>query len=170
MDDPARAQQIADALSRDTRVEAAEPEMTLSLPPASVFADPDGEALLSDHIERFARSEWASEFHRIEHDAEANGTDGWLHGTRTLPQARTITPPSVKDTKPNDPRYDEQWNFQMVHAERAWERTRGKGAIVAVIDTGVCAKTTKKGNRAKDFNLTKFTKGYDFVNLSLIHI
>jgi hypothetical protein len=33
-----------------------------------------------------------------------------------------------------------------------------------VIDTGVCAKTTKKGNQAKDFNKTKFTKGYDFVN------
>ncbi|MCW3094530.1 MAG: Subtilisin-like serine protease [Chthonomonadaceae bacterium] len=66
--------------------------------------------------------------------------------------------------KPNDPRYGEQWNFQMVKAEEAWESTKGKGAIVAVIDTGVAYADTKKGKRAKDFGDTKFVPGYDFVN------
>ena len=65
---------------------------------------------------------------------------------------------------PNDPRYKEQWNFQMVKSEEAWEVTKGKGIVVAVIDTGVAYANTKKGNIARDFKETNFTKGYDFVN------
>ncbi len=67
-------------------------------------------------------------------------------------------------TRPNDPRYDEQWNFKMVGAEDAWKRSRGKGVVVAVIDTGVAAKTTGRGKQARDFGATAFTNGYDFVN------
>jgi serine protease len=66
--------------------------------------------------------------------------------------------------KPNDPRYGEQWNFRMINAEGAWEHTRGKGVVVAVIDTGVAYADTKKGKIARDFKNTKFVKGYDFVN------
>lgn len=66
--------------------------------------------------------------------------------------------------KPNDPRYSEQWNFRMVNAEGAWEHTRGKGIVVAVIDTGVAYADTKKGKIARDFKNTQFVKGYDFVN------
>ena len=66
--------------------------------------------------------------------------------------------------KPNDPRYSEQWNFRMVKAEEAWETTKGEGAIVAVIDTGVAYKDTQKGKRARDFADTQFVEGYDFVN------
>lgn len=66
--------------------------------------------------------------------------------------------------KPNDPRYGEQWNFKMVNAEAAWDVTRGKGAVVAVIDTGVAFKDTKKGKIGKDFGDTQFVPGYDFVN------
>jgi serine protease len=65
--------------------------------------------------------------------------------------------------KPNDPRYGEQWNFQMVKAEEAWEVTRGKGVTVAVIDTGVAYKDTKKGKIARDFKQTNFVDGYDFI-------
>jgi serine protease len=65
--------------------------------------------------------------------------------------------------KPNDPRYNEQWNFQMVKAEEAWEVTRGKGITVAVIDTGVAYKDTRKGKMARDFKQTSFVDGYDFV-------
>jgi serine protease len=66
--------------------------------------------------------------------------------------------------KPNDPRYNEQWNFRMIKAEEAWETTKGEGAIVAVIDTGVAYKDTKKGKQARDFADTQFVPGYDFVN------
>jgi len=38
---------------------------------------------------------------------------------------------------PNDPRYGEQWGFQRIDAESAWDITQGNNVIVAVIDTGV---------------------------------
>lgn len=71
---------------------------------------------------------------------------------------------SPKSTSPNDPRYAEQWNFQMVGAEAAWKRSRGTGVVVAVIDTGVSGTTSGKGQVCRDFGSTTFTAGYDFVN------
>ena len=70
----------------------------------------------------------------------------------------------VLSATPNDPRYAEQWNFQMVGAEAAWKRSRGTGVVVAVIDTGVSGTTSGKGQACRDFGLTTFTAGYDFVN------
>ena len=52
----------------------------------------------------------------------------------------------------------------MVKAEEAWEVTKGKGVVVAVIDTGVAYATSKKGTIARDFKETKFVKGLRFVN------
>jgi serine protease len=81
------------------------------------------------------------------------------------PAAASAEPADESDAgrwKPNDPRYPEQWNFRMVKAEQAWGVTRGKGAIVAVIDTGVAYSDTRKGNRARDFGSTQFVPGYDF--------
>jgi serine protease len=52
----------------------------------------------------------------------------------------------------------------MVGAEAAWERARGKDVIVAVIDTGVAAKDSPRGKRARDFGQTRFARGYDFVH------
>ena len=57
---------------------------------------------------------------------------------------------------PNDPQYNKQWNFRDLNIEQAWDETRGAGVTVAVIDTGVSQVT--------DLKLTKFVKGYDFVN------
>ncbi|MDE2125369.1 MAG: peptidase S8 [Armatimonadetes bacterium] len=65
---------------------------------------------------------------------------------------------------PNDPRYSEQWNFRMLHAEQAWSLTRGKGAVAAVIDTGVASADSAKGRRAEDFGATRFVPGWDFVH------
>ncbi|MFN3650806.1 MAG: S8 family peptidase [Armatimonadota bacterium] len=66
---------------------------------------------------------------------------------------------------PNDPRFAEQWNMRMVGAEQAWTRTRGKGVIVAVIDTGVAFENDDtRCYQAKDFGETRFARGYDFVN------
>jgi serine protease len=82
-------------------------------------------------------------------------------------QSPAVVAPGQEDNsgwKPNDPRYNEQWNFRMVNAETAWQTTRGKGAVVAVIDTGVAFMDTKKGKRARDFGDTQFVEGYDFVN------
>lgn len=57
---------------------------------------------------------------------------------------------------PNDPDYSKQWNFRNINIERAWEETKGGGITVAIIDTGVSI--------VPDLKLTKFAKGYDFVN------
>jgi serine protease len=57
---------------------------------------------------------------------------------------------------PNDPEYSKQWNFRNINIEQAWDETKGAGATVAVIDTGV--------SQVPDLKLTKFVKGYDFVN------
>ena len=77
--------------------------------------------------------------------------------------------PLVKDTEyieanytykalevPNDPDYNKQWNFRAINVEQAWDETKGEGVTVAVIDTGV--------SKVPDLKLTKFVKGYDFVN------
>ncbi|WP_319422522.1 S8 family peptidase [Pleurocapsa sp. FMAR1] len=57
---------------------------------------------------------------------------------------------------PNDPDYSKQWNFRNINIEKAWDETKGEGVTVAVIDTGV--------SKVPDLKLTKFVKGYDFVN------
>lgn len=58
----------------------------------------------------------------------------------------------------NDQYYPYQWNLVKINMPAAWEISKGTGAIVAVIDTGV--KQT-----LADFANTHFMKGYDFVNL-----
>jgi len=57
---------------------------------------------------------------------------------------------------PNDPDYDKQWNLRSINMEPAWLETKGKGVVVAVIDTGI--------SPVPDLAETKFVKGYDFVN------
>jgi len=57
---------------------------------------------------------------------------------------------------PNDPDYPKQWHLRAIHAEQAWEDSRGDGAIVAVIDTGVSV--------LPDLPASQLVPGYDFVN------
>lgn len=66
---------------------------------------------------------------------------------------------------PNDPLYREgkQWNMTMIGVEKAWATTKGKGVVVAVLDTGVSdGKGSKK--RVPDLKETAFVPGYNFVN------
>ncbi|PID59075.1 peptidase S8 [candidate division KSB3 bacterium] len=68
---------------------------------------------------------------------------------------------------PDDPRYYEQWNMQMIDMEDAWEEADGHGAIVAVIDTGVAYEDYQQGKKVfrqvPDLATTTFVPGYDFV-------
>ncbi|MEA5616426.1 S8 family peptidase [Cronbergia sp. UHCC 0137] len=70
------------------------------------------------------------------------------------PQDNEDIPPSL--TGPNDQYYSKQWNFHKIGIEGAWNRTKGSGITVAVIDTGI--------TKVRDLYETKFVKGYDFVN------
>lgn len=69
---------------------------------------------------------------------------------------------------PNDPLYDKQWHLKQINMPEAWEKTNGKGVVVAVIDTGVAFEDyqDKKGtyHRVQDLANTNFVKGYDFID------
>src|SRR5690606_1116250 len=61
-----------------------------------------------------------------------------------------------KAFRPNDPFYDDQWNFPALDMERAWDIQPGSTAevVVAVLDTGVAFKTgTFRYNSAFPFRL-----------------
>jgi serine protease len=65
---------------------------------------------------------------------------------------------------PDDPMFAEQWSMTMVGAPEAWDISTGKGAVVAVIDTGVAYADRKDFRRVEDLAGTGFAEGYDFVN------
>jgi serine protease len=72
---------------------------------------------------------------------------------------------------PNDPGLSMQWNFvgpYGINMPEAWSLASlrnapgGRGAIVAVLDTGVAYRTAGSSRRAPD--LRSFVRGYDFVD------
>ncbi|HTX36041.1 MAG TPA: S8 family peptidase [Bryobacteraceae bacterium] len=65
---------------------------------------------------------------------------------------------------PNDPAYPKQWHLKMIGMEQAWTVTKGKGATVAVIDSGVGLPDKTQYRLPEDFQQTSFAKGYDFVD------
>lgn len=65
---------------------------------------------------------------------------------------------------PNDPAYAKQWNLKMINMPKAWDRTKGKGVVVAVLDTGVAYEDYDDFRQVPDLRGTKFVEGYDFVN------
>jgi serine protease len=71
---------------------------------------------------------------------------------------------------PNDPSFALQWNLSgpaSINMPEAWDLARrrnhggGRGAIVAVLDTGVAYQRFGRFRRAPD--LDRFVRGYDFV-------
>ncbi len=72
------------------------------------------------------------------------------------------------DFIPNDPLYDRQWNFQQLRTGPAWNRNRGGGAVVAIVDTGVAYENYTDGTQTyrliSDLAQTNFVPGYNFVN------
>ena len=71
---------------------------------------------------------------------------------------------------PNDPGFYLQWNLSShygIHMPEAWEYARGRlapggrGAVVAVLDTGVAYQHFRRFRRVPDLN--RFVRGYDFV-------
>lgn len=65
---------------------------------------------------------------------------------------------------PNDPAYESQWNLKLINMPKAWDRTKGKGVVVAVLDTGVAYEDHDDFRQVPDLRGTKFVEGYDFVN------
>lgn len=81
---------------------------------------------------------------------------------------------------PNDPGFtgpggwrEQQWNFEgpaSINAPTAWDLAiaagapGGRGAVVAVLDTGVAYERRGPFRRAPDLYPNRFTRGYDFVD------
>lgn len=72
---------------------------------------------------------------------------------------------------PNDPRFNIQWNFRMIGAERMWGIQKGSPSVaVAVLDTGIAyedyadPRTGQQFRKAPDWDGTVFLPGHDFVN------
>jgi serine protease len=66
--------------------------------------------------------------------------------------------------EPNDPDYPKQWNLKLVNMPSAWEKSHGKGVVVAVLDTGIAYEDYGDFKEVPDLKGIKFVKGYDFVN------
>ena len=81
-------------------------------------------------------------------------------GVRYRP-ARPSTLPAVK--APNDPLFRYQWNLKALQIPAAWAASRGTGAVVAVLDTGVAYENRGVYRRAPDLAGTRFVPGWDFV-------
>ncbi len=67
-------------------------------------------------------------------------------------------------TPPNDPRYGMQWHLKFIGMEEAWRTTRGAGAVVAVIDSGVASEDYGPWRQGQDLKATKFVARRDIVN------
>ena len=79
-----------------------------------------------------------------------------LRGTAQTVELKSVT----------DPKYPMQWSLNTrygVHAEWAWERTRGAGAVVAVLDSGSSSHPDLDGQYLR--NADGSVAGYDFVSL-----
>jgi len=70
--------------------------------------------------------------------------------------ARTTVKP------PNDPLFRYQFYLSAIQIPSAWAFSRGAGATVAVLDTGVAYENRGPYRRAPDLN--RFVPGYDFVD------
>lgn len=66
---------------------------------------------------------------------------------------------------PNDPLYKHQWHMDTIGMQQAWAQSNnGKGAVIAVIDTGVAYENYKEFKQVEDLKNTCFVPGYNFVD------
>jgi len=92
--------------------------------------------------------------------------DAVLAKIRQNPNVEAAEPLEVYRSSyvPNDPGYTKQWNLQMIDMPKAWDKSRGKGVVVAVLDTGIAYEDYDDFKQVPDLKGIKFVKGYDFVN------
>jgi serine protease len=64
---------------------------------------------------------------------------------------------------PNDPLYKDQWHLERVGAPNAWDFGIGRGATVAVVDTGIACEDHGPYTKGTDLNRTQCVAGYNFV-------
>lgn len=65
---------------------------------------------------------------------------------------------------PSDPLFKYQWNLAAIQIPAAWAVSRGAGATVAVLDTGVAYEDRGPYRQAPDLAAARFVAGWDFVD------
>jgi len=75
----------------------------------------------------------------------------------TAARAMATSGGSPETFTPDDPLFPQQWHHHVVEAEAAWATTRGEGAIVAVVDSGI-------SRGGQDLACAPFAGEYDAVD------
>ena len=70
---------------------------------------------------------------------DGSDTLGWIRALRQTNAFAYVEPEQIGGLSGavDDPRRSEQWNFDDLSAEEAWDLSTGAGVVVAVIDTGI---------------------------------
>ncbi|GEM_PF-226225 len=80
-----------------------------------------------------------------DHTFSASEDPGVLPGEESPNASKKKKRRPLPRFQPNDPMYPLQWHLDAIHVPEAWTLTRGEGAVVAVIDTGVAWKDLQWG-------------------------
>jgi thermitase len=84
-----------------------------------------------------------------------------LRGHRTLQDISVRTPGTYYVRPRREPAHQDYWNIELIGAPAAWKVTRGEGAKVAVIDTGIDYEHTDLKSRFNDITGIDFVDGDD---------
>lgn len=87
-----------------------------------------------------------------------------LAGAELALAAPAVAAAQTTVAPPNDPLFRSQWHLRAIQIPAAWAFSRGRGATVAVLDTGVAYENRGRFRRAPDLAETRFVAGYDFVD------
>jgi serine protease len=95
---------------------------------------------------------------------DVDGALARIRGDADVEEAEPLVRMEALDFTPNDPEFPKQWNLRMIHMPEAWELSRGKGVVVAVIDTGIAYEDHDEYVQVPDLAGARFVDGYDFVH------
>ena len=84
-------------------------------------------------------------------------TPTWRRPSPSSRWRRWPSPPTTRSSP-------KQWNLRMIDMPEAWERSQGKGVVVAVIDTGIAYEDRDDYVQVPDLAGARFVPGYDFVH------
>jgi len=91
----------------------------------------------------------------LETDLDAKDVFQQLNRFQEIEWIEPVRQVQALGSAPNDPYYGFQWNMSLQGVSTAWDNSRGDGAVVAVIDTGVTSGPD---------GISNLLAGYDFVD------